>query len=69
MTAYEKIQAAYDAADDAFEAEIEAAYTHTPRSAAAYAAVDSAWATYAAAREAARIAYKATLENKETRHD
>lgn len=69
MTAYEKLNAAYDAADVAFEAEIEAAYTHTPRFGAAYAAVYSAWATYAAAREAARIAYEATLENKETRHD
>ena len=69
MTAYEKLQAAYDAAEVAFEADIDAAYTNTTRFNAAYAAVDTAWATYAAARKAARIAYKTELENKETRHD
>ncbi|MDG1313964.1 MAG: hypothetical protein P8P29_00385 [Flavobacteriaceae bacterium] len=64
MTARERLNAAYDAADDAFEADIDAAYTNATRFNAAYAAVDTAWATYSAACKAARIAYKTELENK-----
>ncbi|MDG1314488.1 MAG: hypothetical protein P8P29_03050, partial [Flavobacteriaceae bacterium] len=62
MTAYEKLQAAYDAAEVAFEAVIDAAYKHTQRSdPRCDAAVNTAWAAYTSARKAARIAYKTEL--------